>query len=294
MNVTLYTIADCQFCAAAKEYLKSKNISFVEKDVEANPADLEEMQKASGNFPGVPFTQVKKDDGSEEGLKGFTKEQFDAIFDSPVANSSVAPSITPSETPMPIAIAEVPVVSPVMPEPVSESPIPPVDTTSTIPMSADPISSGMPASSMANPLYQSDATNKVDQPMAPSPLDVTNLSSTSMPAQAQDMMMSETPTPVVEPSTAQEMPTSIDTTTVAGVTPDMSVSSEVKPQSDQTSLDDTLSKLQQQLDQAPAVSTPQATPMTPAVPDFPSADPAQAVAPAGVGIDTGNPVKPSL
>ena len=48
MNVTVYTTADCSSCKATKEYLKSNNIEFTEKDVSKSKAFAMEMIKVTG------------------------------------------------------------------------------------------------------------------------------------------------------------------------------------------------------------------------------------------------------
>lgn len=92
MKVTIYTITDCPFCKAEKDYLKERGIAFDEKNLESNKAYLPEMLEASDKFAGVPFTTVSKDDGTVVKLRGFTKEEFDeSLMDKAVAKPTTNP-----------------------------------------------------------------------------------------------------------------------------------------------------------------------------------------------------------
>lgn len=77
MKITIYTVETCKFSAEEKEYLKSKNLPFEEKNVETDHAALEMMLKIGNNFAGTPVTEIAKDDGTTVVLKGFTKEEFE-------------------------------------------------------------------------------------------------------------------------------------------------------------------------------------------------------------------------
>lgn len=80
MKIIIYTITDCQFSKQEKEYLKSHNLVFEEKNLELNKEWLTEMLAISNNFAGTPVTFVEKDDGTIRVFKGFTKEEFDEFF----------------------------------------------------------------------------------------------------------------------------------------------------------------------------------------------------------------------
>jgi glutaredoxin len=80
MKITIYTVNDCQFSKAEKEYLKAHNLPYEEKNLEANKEYLTEMLTLSNNFAGTPVTKVEKDDGEISILKGFTKEDFDKLI----------------------------------------------------------------------------------------------------------------------------------------------------------------------------------------------------------------------
>lgn len=77
MQVTVYTTTTCPYCKMLKGYLGEKGISFVEKLVDQDQPAQEEMMKLSGGFVGVPFTHIKKDDGSEKNIVGFDKGKVD-------------------------------------------------------------------------------------------------------------------------------------------------------------------------------------------------------------------------
>lgn len=80
MKITIYTISDCKFSKEEKEYLKSHNLEYEEKNLELNKEWLNEMLIVSNNFAGTPVTKIEKDDGSIRVFKGFTKEEFDEFF----------------------------------------------------------------------------------------------------------------------------------------------------------------------------------------------------------------------
>src|SRR3989338_10845560 len=94
MKVTIYTVSDCKFSQAEKEYLKSINTSFEEKNLESNREYLTEMLNLSNNFAGTPVTKIEKDDGQIAVLKGFTKEEFDTALGfsvEPVSTTATEP-----------------------------------------------------------------------------------------------------------------------------------------------------------------------------------------------------------
>lgn len=80
MNVIVYSTTTCPYCKMLKEYLGSKNITFVEKMVDQDPAAQNEMVSASGGFLGVPFTVVNKDDGTKETIVGFDKGKLEKVL----------------------------------------------------------------------------------------------------------------------------------------------------------------------------------------------------------------------
>lgn len=132
MKITLFTVETCKFSAEEKEYLKSKNLPFEEKDVEKDHAALEQMLKIGNNFAGTPVTEIVFDDATdpaknpEEGqdaakpeykdevktgrvvvLKGFTKEEFDKeLF--PPAEAEAKPADQTTAAPVDPAAPQAP------------------------------------------------------------------------------------------------------------------------------------------------------------------------------------------
>ncbi len=129
MKITIYTITDCKFSQAEKQYLQSKQLQFEEKNLEANREFLTEMLNISNNFAGTPVTKIEKDDGQIIVLKGFTQDEFDkAIVAVPVAtpNQTITaeiPTEKPIEAQAPVTDAVPPPVMPLA----TETPVNPVD-----------------------------------------------------------------------------------------------------------------------------------------------------------------------
>ena len=63
-----------------KSYFDEKGITYTEKLVDQDEAAREEMMQASGGFLGVPFTSIKKDDGTTETVVGFDKERLSSLL----------------------------------------------------------------------------------------------------------------------------------------------------------------------------------------------------------------------
>ncbi len=101
MKITIYTITDCQFSKAEKEYLASHSLQYEEKNLETNKDFLTEMLAVSNNFAGTPVTRVEKDDGTIAVLKGFTKEEFDTTFGFAAETKPVEEPAKVTETPLP-------------------------------------------------------------------------------------------------------------------------------------------------------------------------------------------------
>lgn len=72
--VKVYTTNSCPWCVKAKTYLKSKNISFEEFNVQENMEAREEMVKKS-NQMGVPVIDI---DGTI--VIGFDKNSIDTAL----------------------------------------------------------------------------------------------------------------------------------------------------------------------------------------------------------------------
>ena len=80
MQITVYSTTTCPYCKMLKDYLKEKNVTYIEKMVDQDDAARDEMMKASGGFLGVPFTVVVKDDGNKETIVGFDKGKVNNIL----------------------------------------------------------------------------------------------------------------------------------------------------------------------------------------------------------------------
>lgn len=72
-KVVLYRTAWCGYCKRASAYMQQKNIPFVERDIEANPAYKAEYSRLGGK--GVPFTVF-----GTRTLSGFNESAFDNYY----------------------------------------------------------------------------------------------------------------------------------------------------------------------------------------------------------------------
>lgn len=80
MNIVVFSTVSCPYCKMVKDYLISKNVSFIEKMVDQNDEARLEMAELSGGFLGVPFTVITKDDGVKENVIGFDKGKLEKIL----------------------------------------------------------------------------------------------------------------------------------------------------------------------------------------------------------------------
>jgi glutaredoxin 3 len=72
--ITIYSANWCAFCHAAKDYLDKKGVQYVEKDVEADPANAREAVDKSGQT-GIPVIDI---DGTI--IIGFDRPKIDAVL----------------------------------------------------------------------------------------------------------------------------------------------------------------------------------------------------------------------
>ncbi len=79
MQITVFSTTTCPYCKMLKDYLTQKNISFVEKMVDADDKARDEMMSISGGFLGVPFTVIVKD-GTRETVIGFDKGKLNSLL----------------------------------------------------------------------------------------------------------------------------------------------------------------------------------------------------------------------
>lgn len=75
-KITIYSTATCVYCKMLKSYLQSKDITYEEKHADQDQKVAKELYEKSGQL-GVPFSIIKKDDGTEEGIIGFDRLQID-------------------------------------------------------------------------------------------------------------------------------------------------------------------------------------------------------------------------
>ncbi len=80
MTITIYSTTTCPYCKMLKDYLKSKNITYIEKLVDMDEAAQKEMSEVSGGFLGIPFTLIVKDDGTRETIIGFDQGKINSIL----------------------------------------------------------------------------------------------------------------------------------------------------------------------------------------------------------------------
>ena len=74
----VYSTNWCAYCKMAKQYLESKGVAYVEKNIEEDEnAHKELMDKIGGNFRGVPVLDV-----FGEVILGFDRPKIDAAIKS--------------------------------------------------------------------------------------------------------------------------------------------------------------------------------------------------------------------
>ena len=74
--VKVYTIQSCPWCAKVKKFLKSKDVEFVELDIEKDPAAREACKKLTGMDYAVPVTTI--DD--ETFVMDYDKPELDKLL----------------------------------------------------------------------------------------------------------------------------------------------------------------------------------------------------------------------
>ena len=142
MKITVYTVSDCQFSKAEKEYLQSHNLPFEEKNLEQNREWLTEMLAVSNNFAGTPVTKIEKDDGQIVVLKGFTQEEFDQVLgfkkEQPVNQVQAEATVTPPSLSNTTQPSQIPTQTSSTSQPATPPPPTPSSTQSTTPPSPPP------------------------------------------------------------------------------------------------------------------------------------------------------------
>ncbi len=72
-QITMYSTQTCGVCKKARAYMDSKDISYVDKDVDTDPEAGQEFRAKGGR--GVPLIEI---DG--EVMRGFDQDRFDEIL----------------------------------------------------------------------------------------------------------------------------------------------------------------------------------------------------------------------
>jgi glutaredoxin len=58
-DIKMYTTPWCGFCVHTKRYLKSKNVAFVEIDIEEHPEYGEMIEELTGGYRTVPTLEIR-------------------------------------------------------------------------------------------------------------------------------------------------------------------------------------------------------------------------------------------
>lgn len=69
-SAIIYTTKTCAYCRPVKDFLKQKDVSYEEVDLDEHPARRQELLQLSGQFA-VPVTVITSDDGSKDMVVGF-------------------------------------------------------------------------------------------------------------------------------------------------------------------------------------------------------------------------------
>jgi len=223
MKVTIYTTNDCKFSQAEKDYLKTNNISFEEKNVEQDRNFLTEMLSISENFAGTPVTKIEKDDGTSIVIKGFTKEEFDKELDSAPAtkvppDNTAAPSVPPA-TPAVDEPSALPLSTPPTPPKDIKAPTPaPTSISEPHPEDTKPISlsentTTPPADTQTMPISLSDnPSSPTPPPTTPTPPPLSSNVASNQPAATQPAPQ---PKPAPQPTPVAPAPNNDGGTSLA-------------------------------------------------------------------------------
>lgn len=75
VKVVIFTTPTCQFCNAAKRYLREKGINFKEIDVSRDQQALRDMMRKTGGNTGVPVILI-----NNRPIIGFDKTQINKML----------------------------------------------------------------------------------------------------------------------------------------------------------------------------------------------------------------------
>lgn len=133
MKIIVYTISDCQFSQQEKDYLKTHNLPYEERNLESNKEFLTEMLAVSNNFAGTPVTKIEKDDGQITVLKGFTEVEFSQALGLAPVNPTPTPPPPPASEQKSVPEVQIPSSQDVPAAPVSNPTPPPAPVAETPP-----------------------------------------------------------------------------------------------------------------------------------------------------------------
>lgn len=74
-KVIIFTTPTCQFCNAAKRYLREKKVNFKEVDVSQDSVALRDMMRRTGGNTGVPVILI-----NNRPIIGFDRAQIDKML----------------------------------------------------------------------------------------------------------------------------------------------------------------------------------------------------------------------
>lgn len=69
-NITVFTTSTCAYCPMVKQWLKNKNLTYDEVNLEEHPERQQEVLEMSGALT-VPVTIITKQDDTKEVVVGF-------------------------------------------------------------------------------------------------------------------------------------------------------------------------------------------------------------------------------
>lgn len=76
MSITIYSTTTCSSCHVLTEWLDKQGIAYDKKITDTDPALMMEFMSVNDGMIGVPFTVIKKDDGSEVKISGYDQAKF--------------------------------------------------------------------------------------------------------------------------------------------------------------------------------------------------------------------------
>lgn len=76
MDITVYSTSSCAICHSLMKWLESKGVAYTNIITDEVPDGIEQLLSVSDGAIGVPFTTIKKDDGSVVKISGFDQSKF--------------------------------------------------------------------------------------------------------------------------------------------------------------------------------------------------------------------------